>query len=469
MALVKDLAPEAAAVRASLCACILDDDPQMVELLTEQLERMGFRSAGTTNPEEALEHIRHGRCQVVVTDLKMPGMNGLEFLQKAQELDPDVRVILMTGYYSLESAVEAIKSGAYDYLPKPVDTARLEKSLAEIAALEHRRHRIREIEETLLSQLNFHGIVGRSPAILEQFELAQKIARHYSTALITGPTGSGKEVMARALHEMSPVARERFVVCNCSALMESLLESQLFGHVRGAFTGATESRAGLFEYAHGGTLFLDEIGEMSPGMQARLLRAIQNREIQRVGSPSVRKIDVRVIAATNRDLRTEVAAGRFREDLFYRLSTIHIRVPSLAERAEDISLLAQYFLRKYSQSYGKKFQGFTRRAQAVLLQHSWPGNVRELENVVAAACLTSSSEVLDLRDLPAEFRETLSPRRASAARDWQPLPLDEVRRQHIERVLEMCNGNRVRAARILGIGRTSLYRFLKRSPASDAA
>jgi transcriptional regulator with PAS, ATPase and Fis domain len=233
----------------------------------------------------------------------------------------------------------------------------------------------------------------------------------------------------------------------------------LFGHVRGAFTGATETRAGLFAYADGGTVFLDEVSETSLAMQAKLLRVIQNREVQRVGSPEVRHVDVRLIAATNRDLRAEVAAGRFREDLFYRLSTIQIRVPSLAERLEDVPSLITFFTKKYNTAYGKQIKGLTRRAQAVLFKHAWPGNVRELENVISSAALITLNDFIDMQDLPEHLQK---PAQAGAVKTWRPLPLDAVRKEHIERVLELCSGNRVRAAQMLGIGRTSLYRYLKR-------
>jgi transcriptional regulator with PAS, ATPase and Fis domain len=339
---------------------------------------------------------------------------------------------------------------------------RLYKTLDDLAEVFAQRSQVRDLESKLLTNLDFHGIVGKSPAMFDMFDLARKVARHYSNVLITGPTGCGKELVAHALHQMSPVAKARFAVCNCSAMVDTLLESQLFGHVRGAFTGATETRPGIFEFANGGTVFLDEIGETSLQMQAKLLRVIQNREIQRVGAPEVRRIDVRLIAATNRDLRAEVLAGRFREDLFYRLSSIELRVPGLAERPEDIPLLIQHFLKKSSESYDKPLLGLTRRAQVVLLQHNWPGNVRELENVLSSAAITASTDFIDVTDLP----EHLQKRNGQAhthEEAWRPLPLAEIRRMHIERVLESCKGNRVRAAQLLGIGRTSLYRHLKRA------
>ena len=458
---------EIATPKAALTPCILDDDPAQLEQLVEQVGILGYEAIPTSDPEEALSLIHTGRCRMVFADVHMPAMDGHAFLDQALRSDPGVHVIVMTADYSLDSALDAIRRGAMDFLPKPVDRLRLKRTLDDAAALYDQRRRVKALEEQLLKDLEFHGIVGKSPAMLEVFDFARKVARHYTNVLLTGPTGAGKELVARAIHQISPVHQQKLAVCNCSALVDTLLESQLFGHVRGSFTGATDTRPGLFEFANGGTVFLDEIGETSLSMQAKLLRVIQNREIQRVGSPEVRQVNVRLIAATNRDLRAEVLAGRFREDLYYRLSSIQIRIPSLAERLEDIPPLMQFFLKKYTDAYGKKIYGLTRRAQTAMLQHSWPGNVRELENAVSSACITATGEFIDLGDLPEQLQ-----RRGNSSGNgqaWRPLSLDEVCAQHIQKVLEVCKGNRLRAAQILGIGRTSLYRYLKRDGIENKA
>ncbi len=452
----------------ALTVCVLDDEPSLVDMVQESLRCLGFNSIGTSDPQYALGLIQKGEVRVLISDIKMPGFEGFLCLERALESDPGVYVILMTGFYSVENAITAIKRGAYDYIPKPVDRLRLKRSLDELAASLDHRKRVRRLDDQIASDLQFHGIVGRSPAILEVFEMIRKVSRHYTNILLSGATGTGKELVATAIHALSPVAQQRFAVCNCSAMVDTLLESQLFGHVRGAFTGATDTRPGLFEYATGGTVFLDEVGETSLAMQAKLLRVIQNREIQRVGSPEVRKVDVRLIAATNRDLRAEVQAGRFREDLYYRLSTVQIRVPSLKDRLDDIPMLVQYFVKKYNETYFKEIRGLTQRAQKVLLQRSWPGNVRELENAISSAAITTKNKFIDISDLPASLQNPAADD-ASSASSWRPLPLDEIRRQHITRVLESCEGNRVRASRLLHIGRTSLYRFLKRSEKKAAS
>jgi DNA-binding NtrC family response regulator len=448
---------EILASKSTLTPCILDEDPAQLEALAALVQELGYEAILTSDPEEALQCVRYGRSRLLLAD---PGVHGYEFLDRVIRTDPGVQVIVMTGEYTLESALEAIRRGATDFLPKPIDRHRLKRILDEAAALYDQRRRVRALEEQLLRDLEFHGIVGKSPAMLDVFDFARKVARHYTNVLIVGPTGTGKELVARAIHQISPVSSQRLAVCNCSAMVDTLLESQLFGHMRGAFTGATDTRPGLFEYANGGTVFLDEVGETSLPMQAKLLRVIQNREIQRVGSPEVKQIDVHLIAATNRDLRVEVLAGRFREDLFYRLSSIQIRIPPLSERLEDIPLLVQFFLKKYNEAYGKKIPGLSRRAQAVLLQHPWPGNVRELENVISSACITATGDFIDLADLPEHLQHRGL--RTAQGDEWRPLSLEEVRNVHIQRVLDMCQGNRLRAAQVLGIGRTSLYRYLKR-------
>ncbi len=460
VALASSKPVEIATSSSSLTPCILDDDRAQLEMLSAVVADLGYEAIATPDPEEALKLVRRGRCRLVLVDVHMPQMDGYEFLDCALRCDPGVHIILMTGDYTLDSALEAIRRGASDFLPKPIERARLRKSLDDIAALYDQRRRVRALEEQLLKDLEFHGIVGKSPAMLEVFDFARKVARHYTNVLLVGATGTGKELVARAIHQLSPVNQQKLAVCNCSAMVDTLLESQLFGHVRGAFTGATDTRPGLFEYANGGTVFLDEVGETSLPMQAKLLRVIQNREIQRVGSPEVRQINVRLIAATNRDLRAEVLAGHFREDLFYRLNSIQIRIPSLAERLEDIPLLVQFLLKKYNAAYGKNIFGLTRRAQTVLLQHTWPGNVREMENVLSSACITATGDFIDLADLPEHLQHRSA--RSVEGDDWKPLSLDEVRKLHIRRVLDLCQGNRLKAAQFLGIGRTSLYRYLKR-------
>jgi two-component system response regulator HydG len=456
---------EIPATKSALRPCILDNDPAQLDALSTVLEGFGYESIPTSNPEEAIRWVRHGRTGLLLADVHNSAVHGYEFLDRVLRTDPGVRVIVMATDHTLESALEAIRRGATDFLPKPIDRSRLKRALDDVAALCDQRRRVKALDEQLLEDLEFHGIVGKSPAMLEVLDFARRVARHYRNVLVTGHTGTGKELVARAIHQLSPVSSQRLAVCNCSAMVDTLLESQLFGHVRGAFTGATETRPGLFEYADGGTVFLDEVGQTSLAMQAKLLRVIQSREIQRVGSPEVKHINVRVIAATNRDLRAEVRAGRFRQDLFYRLSSIQIQIPSLSERLEDIPLLVQFFLKKYNEAYGKRIPGLARRAQAVLLQHRWPGNVRELENVISNACITATGHFIDLADLPEHLQHRGA--RTTHGDEWRPLSLDEVRRVHIEQVLYMCRGNRLRAAQILGIGRTSLYRHLKRGGQED--
>src|ERR1700742_1686506 len=424
MAQVLTRSVEAPPARGSVTPCLLDDDPAQLDELAALIDELGYESIKTSDRDAALQCIRDGRSRLLLAEVCDTGIYGYDFLDSVLRTDPGVHVIVMTRHYTLDSALEAIRRGASDFLPKPVDRGRLKRALDDVSALYDQRRRVRALEEQLLKDLEFHGIVGKSPAMLEVFDFARKVARHYTNVLVVGQTGTGKELVARAIQQLSPVSSQRLAVCNCSALVDTLLESQLFGHVRGSFTGATDTRPGLFEYANGGTVFLDEIGETSLAMQAKLLRVIQNREIQRVGSPEVKQINVHLIAATNRDLRAEVLAGRFRADLFYRLNSIQIRIPPLTERLEDIPLHAQFFLKKSNDAYGKKIPGLARRAQAVLLQHPWPGNVRELENVISSACITATGDFIDLADLPEHMQQSHA-RRTGADADWHPLSLEE--------------------------------------------
>jgi transcriptional regulator with PAS, ATPase and Fis domain len=305
----------------------------------------------------------------------------------------------------------------------------------------------------------FEGIIGRSPLMLEVFAKIRQVAAHFRNLLVSGPTGTGKELVAHALHNLSPAPNSVFAVCNCSGFVDTLLETELFGYVRGAFTGATHDKEGLFEYANGGTVFLDEIGELPLSGQAKLLRVLQQRQVQRVGSPKIHDVDVRVIAATNRDLLAMVREGSFRDDLYYRLAAVEIALPRLAERREDLALLLRYFVKKFAVEYGKPISGLSRRAQVRLATYPWYGNVRELENVIQNACMMTETNVIDIKDLPEVLRSPLS---ATSMTDDLMTPLDEVMKRHVLRVLTEVQGNKTRAAKVLGIGRATIYELLAR-------
>jgi transcriptional regulator with PAS, ATPase and Fis domain len=311
----------------------------------------------------------------------------------------------------------------------------------------------------MLKASQFEEMVGHSPLMLEVFARIRRAAPHFRTALVTGATGTGKELVARALHRLSPAASQKLATCNCSAIVETLFESELFGYVKGAFTGAASDKIGLFEYANGGTVFLDEIGDMPLATQSKLLRVLENREFQRVGSPVSRRTDVRVVAATNRDLRDLMSKGQFREDLFYRLSMVEIRLPRLAERKEDLPLLERFFVEQFATQYGRPIRGLTPRAQIVLARYGWPGNVRELENVLGHACMMAESDTIDVRDLPEHLRGAVAA--PEQVEDEDLLPLAEVHRRHALRVLERVEGNKAKAAKILGIHRATLYRLIE--------
>jgi DNA-binding NtrC family response regulator len=436
---------------------VIDDDPKNLQFVNFILAGVGLEIHAASDPHAGMDLIQRLRPQIVLMDLVMPGVEGMELLQKIVEFDPGIDVILMTGYYSTESAVEAIQKGAADYFPKPFSPEKLRQRIAVIVEDAKRRQRSSKLENELLENFQFEGIIGRSPQMLELFSKIRRIAPHFRGVLLTGPTGAGKELVAKALHQLSGSGK-RFVAVNCSSITESLAESELFGHVRGAFTGANQDKVGVFEYANGGTALLDEIGEMPLAMQAKLLRVLQNHEVQRVGSPAVTKVDVRIVAATHRDLQERAREGKFREDLYFRLSSLELKVPSLAERPEDLPLLERHFLKTFSAQYNKDVAGLTRRAQTVLAHYHWPGNIRELQNVIEHACMMTESDVIDVRDLPQRVKNE----GALGNTDYEVLmSIDQLERRHAQRVLDHVGGNKVRAAEILGISRTHLYQLLK--------
>jgi DNA-binding NtrC family response regulator len=453
--------------RPSVSLLIVDDNPGSLELLSAALAQQGVEILTASDPEAGVDLIHSRRPQIVLTDLVMPRMSGLEVLERTMEFDPSIDVILMTAHYSTESAVEAIKKGASDYLNKPISIAALRERIGKLVDEVRKRQRATQLEDELLASAEFEGIIGRSPLMWELFSKVRRVAPHYRAMLITGETGTGKDLIAQALHKLSPAASGRYVVLNCSAVVETLFESELFGHVKGSFTGATTDKAGLYEHAHGGTLFLDEIGDMPLSTQAKLLRVLQNQEVQRVGSLTARKVDVRVVAATNRDLRTAIAEKHFREDLYYRLSMVEINVPRLADRKEDLPLLERHFVSKFAAQYRKPIQGLTHRAQILLSQHTWPGNVRELENVIGHASMMAMGDMIDVADLPAYLHTTSGPMPQSVE-SLIPGPdptvgtLEEQERLLILRALEASAGNQSQAARLLRIGRDALRYKLKK-------
>ncbi|MGD0506175.1 MAG: sigma-54 dependent transcriptional regulator [Terriglobales bacterium] len=437
----------------------IDDNPENLALIAASLENESVEIVTANDPEVGFEIFLRLRPRIVLLDLVMPKVTGMELLERMVAVDPGADVILITAHYSTESAVEAIQKGACDYLNKPLDIEKLRARIASLVLEAERRQMTLSLDQRLVDAFQFEGMVGRSPLMMEVFARIRRVAPHFRTALVTGATGTGKELAALALHRLSPAARGQFVVCNCSTLVENLIESELFGYVRGAFTGATQDKPGLFEHADGGTMLLDEIGELSPAAQAKLLRVLQNRQVQRVGSLVPRNIDVRVVAATHRNLKAMVREGQFREDLYYRLAVVEITLPTLANRREDLPLLERYFIEKFAAEYKRPITGLVRRAQTRLAAYPWPGNIRELENVIGNACMMVDGTLIDIDDLPARFRGPLT---AEAMMGDKFLSLEEVQRRHVIQVLEGVAGNKVRAAEILGISRATIYQLLSK-------
>jgi DNA-binding NtrC family response regulator len=445
----------------------IDDNPQSLDLIRATVSEMEIEVLTSENPEEGFEIFSKRRPRIVLLDLVVPKTSEMQLLERMIALDPATEVILLTSHYSTESAVEAIQKGASDYWTKPLDIEKLRQRMKTVLGDAALRRDTARFDRELLNVSMFEGMVGHSPVMLDLFARIRRVAPHFRTVLVTGGTGTGKELVAQALHRLSPASNGEFAICNCSALVETLLESELFGHVRGAFTGAMQDKVGLFEYADGGTIFLDEIGELSPPAQAKLLRVLQNRQVQRVGSVNTRNIDVRVIAATHRDLKSMVAEGHFREDLYYRLAMVEIALPSLISRGEDLPLLQRFFLDKFAKEYGKSIAGLTRRAQTRLAAYSWPGNVRELENVIGNACMMVDGDLIDIDDLP-ETLHHFSTVPGPFSENEELLPLEEVQKRHILRVLQAVGGRKARAAEILGIGRATIYQMLAKMKIEEA-
>jgi DNA-binding NtrC family response regulator len=438
---------------------VVDESPATVAAISQALSAEPIQVFSASTPDTAWQQFQQIRPRIVLADAVFTRASGLELMDRFLAADPGVDFVVMTEGGPSEIALDSIRRGAYDCLPKPIDIAKLRLCVRTLIDQAAEREKTLQLEQELLRIYRFEGIIGRSPLMLEVFRKVRRIAPHFRTVLITGATGTGKELVARALYNLSPAKPSPFAVCNCSALVETLLESELFGFVKGAFTGATRDKQGIFEYAHGGVVFLDEIGELPLPAQAKLLRVLQNHEVQRVGSPVTHRVDVRIIAATHRDLRKMVAQGQFREDLFYRLSVVEIAVPSLAQRKEDLPLLLRHFLEVYAALFKKEVAGITRRAQLLLTAHNWPGNVRELENVISSSCIMAVGKVIDLSDLPETFRAS---KPAIEREDDELLTLEELQLRYLTRVLSRVHGNKARAAEILGVGRNTIYQMLSR-------
>ena len=446
---------------------VVDDDPGVLGIVERIASQFGFDIAYRSSGSDALACLAEVQPDVALIDLQMPGVGGIDVLRAIRAADPHCQAILMTGAATLDTAIEAVKAGALDYLTKPFDLERLKGLLITVREGIRRRERLLEADADIARQFEFYGMIGRSPAMQELFDAIRRLAPHVRTVLVDGETGTGKELVAKALHQLGPRQAKRFITVNCSAVVETLFESELFGHVRGAFTGATDHKVGLFEHADGGTLFLDEAGELPWPLQAKLLRAVEYGEVQRVGSLETRKVDVHVIAATNRDLRAEAAAGRFRSDLFYRLSIIELHLVPLRERRDDIPYLTARFVRECADRLKRPITGVTPAAERVLQHAPWAGNVRELRNAIERACILSENKILSEHDL---LNALASTRTATDAAVPEPIPdpgldlngLSTAQRVHIERVLRQVGGNKSAAAKLLGLSRRSLYRWIER-------
>ncbi|HYP28633.1 MAG TPA: sigma-54 dependent transcriptional regulator [Blastocatellia bacterium] len=439
---------------------IVEDEAPMCELLMSFFSEKGYKVNSAQNGEEAIQRLEEQDYALVVTDIKLPGMSGLELLARIRLEWPEVAVVIMTAFSSISSAVEAMKLGAEDYIGKPFQLDELVITVEK--ALERRslRREVKELRAEVRERYNFSNIVGRSKPMQQLFEVIKRIAaRRDASALIIGSTGTGKELVARAIHYNSDRKDAPFMPINCSAIPDTLLESELFGHQKGAFTGAHETRRGLIEEAQGGTVFLDEINTLSMNLQVKLLRVLQERVVRRVGGRENIPIDIRLVSASNQDLEDAVKRGEFRQDLFYRLNVVPVRLPDLKDRREDIPLLVHHFLQKFSQQHGEAARRFSSEAMRALMTHTWPGNVRELENAVEHALTMGSGEILAPEDLPASV--TAPERDIVEEATLDNVSLEEVERRYILRILDKMDGHQIKTAQILGIDRRTLYRRLR--------
>jgi two-component system, NtrC family, response regulator AtoC len=450
---------------------VIDDEANAVAALTTLLREDGYEVEGAHEAQTGLALLERIDADVVLTDLRMPGMDGLELLAKVKQVRPETMVVMMTAYGTVKTAVKAMKMGAEDYLGKPVDVEEVELVLQRVLEKKRLLEETRVLRARVATKYRFENLVGESPAMLAAFKVVQQVAPSSASLLLSGESGTGKELFAQALHQNSPRRAKPFVKVACAALPETLLESELFGHEKGSFTGAAYTRAGRFEMADGGTLFLDEIGDISPAVQVKLLRFLEEKEFERVGGNRTFKVDVRIVAATHRDLEKKLADGTFREDLYYRLNVIELHIPALRERASDIPVLATHFLKRFADQNGKDVRGFTDDALALLLRHQWPGNVRELENAVERAVVLSNEPTLGTTYFPTLRRaaETASAPDGSGPRVSIPgSTMAELEREAILRTMEAVGGSTGRAAELLQISPRKIQYKLKEYQQEEA-
>jgi two-component system response regulator AtoC len=434
---------------------VVDDEAIVRQSLRDWLGEVGHQVLTAENGPQALEVIQKEKPGVLITDLVMPGIDGIELMKRAKEISPGIEVIIITAYGSIPTAINAIREGAYDYIEKPFCPERAEILIDKLMEHQWLLEENLSLQQRLEERYRFENIITKSSRMQQVIEVIKVVAKSNATVLITGETGTGKELVARAIHSQSHRRDRPFVAVSCAALPESLLESELFGHEKGSFTGAYAQKKGKFEVANRGTLFLDEIGEMNANTQVHLLRVLEEKEFNRVGGNEPIKIDVRVISATNRDMKQAIAEGKFREDLYYRLNVVNIELPPLRERTEDIPLLARHFLKRFALENQKKITGFSPQATDFLLKHEWPGNVRELENAIERAVILSQNSVIEVADL---YQRNLIP----AGSTTSPVrSLKQVEKEHIQNVLSETGGNYTEAARILGVSRMTLYNKAK--------